>query len=537
MLATARITAKHLLLGISRPATVTVCIIGRDNEGTIAACLESIRRWVDQIVFVDTGSVDRTPLIAAAAGAEVYHFPWIDDFAAARNESLRHARGDWVFWMDTDDSIDGVNGAKLRALVLGPTAPDVVAYVLQVHCPHPTRDGGQEITIVDHVKLFRNLPELRFEGRIHEQILPSIRRHGGQVAWTDIFVVHSGADHSLAGRQRKLERDLRILQQDLQERPEHPFVLFNLGMTYADAGQHTEARAYLCRCLAVSQVGETHLRKAYAILLTSLTALRQYEEAERVGVAGRALFPEDAELLFRLALLAQAQEDHARAVDVYRQVLRAREARHFSSLDVGILSYKTRHNLAVALSAQGRLDLAEVQWRTILAERPVYRPAWCALGQSLLSRGRWATLEVLLERAERMPELAGDALVLRGRWHWARGEREQAHRKFKDAVLSCPDSYEAWQALSHFLFVADQPEAAAAALRHLVQLQPTDGASWHNLGVVQLQTGQLPAARASFAESLRYRPDAAHTRLCLAEIESRLGDAVSPTDQPRDLAS
>ena len=57
------------------------------------------------MVIVDTGSVDETPRIVESFGGRLFHFPWCDDFSAARNESLRHARGDWLFWMDSDDTI------------------------------------------------------------------------------------------------------------------------------------------------------------------------------------------------------------------------------------------------------------------------------------------------------------------------------------------------------------------------------------------------------------------------------------------------
>ena len=56
------------------------------------------------------------------------------------------------------------------------------------------------MTVVDHVKLFRNLPELRFDGRMHEQILGAIRRVGGEVLLTDLYVVHSGSDQSPAAQ-------------------------------------------------------------------------------------------------------------------------------------------------------------------------------------------------------------------------------------------------------------------------------------------------------------------------------------------------
>jgi hypothetical protein len=159
---------------------LSLCMIVRDSARTLPACLESIRPWVDEMVIVDTGSVDDTPRIVETFGGRLFHFPWCDDFSAARNESLRHARGEWLFWMDSDDMIPPECGRKLRDLVERGIDPRVTGFVMQVHCPGGREDGGPEfnVTVVDHVKLFRNRPAIRFDGRIHEQLLPSIRRSG-----------------------------------------------------------------------------------------------------------------------------------------------------------------------------------------------------------------------------------------------------------------------------------------------------------------------------------------------------------------------
>src|SRR5262249_4480308 len=82
---------------------VSLCMIVRNEEANIADCLETVRNIVDEIVIVDTGSTDATKSIAERFGARLFDFPWIDSFAAARNESLRHARCEWIFWMDADD--------------------------------------------------------------------------------------------------------------------------------------------------------------------------------------------------------------------------------------------------------------------------------------------------------------------------------------------------------------------------------------------------------------------------------------------------
>src|SRR5262249_27868781 len=145
--------------------------------------------------------------------------------------------------------------------------PGLLGYVMQVHCPGAGEDGQNDYTAVDHVKLFRNLPELRFDGRIHEQIMTAINAMGGTVAQTDIFVVHSGYDHSPEGQKRKLERDLRLLHLELGERPDHTFTLFNLGMTYADCGEYQRAIDFLQRSLKQAGPRDSHLRKVYALLV------------------------------------------------------------------------------------------------------------------------------------------------------------------------------------------------------------------------------------------------------------------------------
>ncbi len=236
---------------------VSLCMIVRNNARTIGPCLASIRPWVDEMIVVDTGSDDETPRIVESFGAKLYHFPWCDDFSAARNESLRHATGEWLFWMDSDDTIPPECGRGLRELVENQNDPSVVGYVMQVHCLGSLEEeqAGMGLEAVDHVKLFRNLPELRFDGRMHEQILTAINRMEGHVRIqaTNLYVVHSGSDRSPAGQAKKLERDMRLLLMELAERPEHTFTLFNLGMTQLHLNRPGDAADYLRRSLPRSR--------------------------------------------------------------------------------------------------------------------------------------------------------------------------------------------------------------------------------------------------------------------------------------------
>ena len=92
-------------------------MIVKNEEENLPNCLASVEGIFDEIVIVDTGSTDRTKEIACEFGARVFDFPWIDDFAAARNAVLAHATGDYVFWLDADDVVEPPERAKLLALL------------------------------------------------------------------------------------------------------------------------------------------------------------------------------------------------------------------------------------------------------------------------------------------------------------------------------------------------------------------------------------------------------------------------------------
>ena len=234
-------------------------------------------------------------------------------------------------------------GRRLRELAYSPHRPDVLAYIVEVHC---LGDQPNDLTSVDHVKLIRNHPDLRFEFRIHEQVLPSIRRLGGEVARSGLHVVHHGSNLSEQEKQGKYERDLRILAKELADRPEHPFALFNLGMTYNDKGDHELALDYLRRSIAASGASELHLRKAYAFAVASLGGLDRWAEALGLCRVGLKACPGDAELRFRQVLILHELGRNEDALAAYSELLFQSQDDYLSSIDPGIVGHKAKHNMA-----------------------------------------------------------------------------------------------------------------------------------------------------------------------------------------------
>jgi hypothetical protein len=209
-------------LPTNRKARVSLCMIVKNEEGNLPLCLASAAPLVNEVVVVDTGSTDGTKAVAAQFQARVFDFPWVDSFAAARNESLRHATGDWIFWLDADDRLDEANQGRLAALFANLTDENLAFSMKCVCLPDPHSNSS---TVVDHVRLFRNDPGIRWQYRVHEQILPAIRQRGGEVRAVDILIHHAGyQDPALSGH--KHQRNLRLLHLDQADHPDDPFIRF-----------------------------------------------------------------------------------------------------------------------------------------------------------------------------------------------------------------------------------------------------------------------------------------------------------------------
>ncbi len=262
------------------PPRLTVCLITRNEERFIDACLKSVQGLANQIVLVDTGSTDRTVKIARSHGAEVHFRGWDDDFSAARNAALTHARGDWVLILDADEEVSTAHHQALRAL-LG--RPNVIGYRL------PLVDVGREAGGVTHVpRLFRNAPRQFYVGRIHEQVYASLEINRETWSMENLFgdaqLIHHGYIDEVMKSRDKVLRNLRLLELANEEQPNDVNLLMNLGLELWRSGETVKGlgsyqKAY--RVMLARSTAETtpELRE---VLLTQyashLTTLKRFDE-------------------------------------------------------------------------------------------------------------------------------------------------------------------------------------------------------------------------------------------------------------------
>jgi GT2 family glycosyltransferase/Tfp pilus assembly protein PilF len=466
---------------------VSLCMIVRNEEHHLPDCLRSVEDLFDEIVVADTGSTDRTREIAREFGARVFDFPWPDSFGAARNESLRHASGKWILWLDADDRLDPENRQKLKELLAG-LGDELDAHALKVRSVLDANRSA--FRLLDQVRLFRNLPEVRWDYRIHEQILPAVNRAGGNVRWADVVIDHVGYQDAGA-RRGKLERNLRLLELDHAERPEDAFTLFNLGWTLLDLGRGEEALAHLENALQRTSPSSSTLRKLYHLLAVTYRGLKRPDEALTRCRDGLRLFADDAELLCEEGLLARDQGDLAGAERSWLRLLDARRGQYFASEDVGLRGHRTRQLVAEVYRAQERLLEAEVQWRVALAENGAFEPAWQGLGELYVRQGRWSDLDDLLEKLEDQGVAPARLGWLRARGQIERKELAAARRTLQRVVAQDPLALGPRVLLSQVLLQEGRDWAAAErALRDVLALDPQHGETRHNLAVLLRRLGR-----------------------------------------------
>jgi hypothetical protein len=327
---------------------VALVVIARDEAPRIGRLLASVAPWVDEMLVLDTGSVDRTAAAAAAAGARVEHFEWCDDFSAARNRALALSAADWHLVLDADEWL--MEGGE-ALLTLRRQAPEF-AGCLQL------RDGfdGGEVS----AWLTRVLPgSVRYAGRVHEQ-----PQHALPVRRLPVVVGHDGYQGERLAAKRG--RNRRLLQAALDATPLDAYLHYQMGKDCAVYEEHAAAEAAFAR--AAELAGEAQTRQAWWVDLVvrrlfGLKCLKQHGAALDFADSQMARACESPDFYFALGdlLLDLAAEDPAQAdalVPVIEQAwsscLQLGERPDQAGAVAGRGSYLAAHNLALLWEATGR---------------------------------------------------------------------------------------------------------------------------------------------------------------------------------------
>jgi len=331
---------------------VSLCLIVRDEEELLPGCLSSAASFVDEVVVVDTGSTDGSREVAEHHGALVASHPWTDDFAAARNASLELARGDFVLILDADERLTEGGGEAVRRLVAGEAedAPPTLYLARIDNLDAAGRPQGADRM----ARLWRRRAELRFSGRVHEQVGVGVEglRH---VADEDFVLVHLGYDEQLVAARGKRARNLALLEADLAERPGDVTVLFHLAREHYAAGGHAAALPLFRRVLAAGGAGLPLVLGSHLFAAECLRRLDRPGDAVTLARRGLDEAPDYGELWYVAAEAAREAGRPEQAVRWYGRARRRREGPARAAFsDESVARWRADAGLGEALCTLGR---------------------------------------------------------------------------------------------------------------------------------------------------------------------------------------
>lgn len=203
--------------GRASAPTLSLCMITKDEEKNIETALGWAKDVTFEQIVVDTGSTDRTVEIAERMGAKVFHFDWIDDFAAAKNYAIEQASGSWVVFFDADEYFLKPDADRLALRISQIEAYGEYPDCLAVGCTLINLDdNGAQNSQLMKVCAFRNRPGIRYEGRIHEMLNVSEK---AIVYLDDTTAYHTGYTEAASIEKQKAERNVRLLRKELEISP------------------------------------------------------------------------------------------------------------------------------------------------------------------------------------------------------------------------------------------------------------------------------------------------------------------------------
>ena len=294
----------------------------KNEERFLEAALLSAKDWVDEMVVVDTGSVDRTVEIAQDCGAKVSFYPWPNDFSKARNETIKRSSGDWVAILDADERYRGNNPQRVRDLMVKKPIWPYQAILLNV--VNQRLDGSTTHSFFSP-RIFPRHPDLGYFGRVHN-CFGSIEYGEGRdfdfIQCKGLEIVHLGYDQEIYIEKKKTERNLGLLEAAVREEPDVPRYRFYLGREYLGLDRLEEAEVLLRSVFELSRVDPMCHRETRLALLQCLRSKEApFEQILNEAISILEETPNEADAWYLLSLTYQSEGYHLESVEALEQAL------------------------------------------------------------------------------------------------------------------------------------------------------------------------------------------------------------------------
>lgn len=289
--------------------TLSACVIMRDNETDIGRCLQSLAA-ADEIIVVDTGSVDRSIEIAKEYTDKIYHFDWIDDFAAAKNFALSKASGDWIVFPDSDEFFSQETAGNLHRIAEDYDGPGGMRQLMVRHMnvDEKLQPLGTEAAVS---RIFTR--GLHYVGAIHEYLENEQGSSGltYSIPRERLLMKHTG--YSPARQTEKRQRNEQILRRLHEEGREVGLQHYYMGKILMGEGKYAEAREEMLKARESTVVPANLRSEIYRIWYNASRLLEDEAAMEEAREAMERELPNmpDSYAIKGVALWNEGKEEEA----------------------------------------------------------------------------------------------------------------------------------------------------------------------------------------------------------------------------------
>lgn len=344
---------------------ISVCIIAKNEEKNIERCLSSLRDKMCEIVIVDTGSIDRTVEIAKKYTDKIFYFSWIDDFSAAKNYCISKASNDRILFMDCDEYLDEMTLISMEEMdtILEKQEDGIGRVIIRNFY---TKDAVRQESRERVGRLF-DRRRYHYEGAVHEQLV-SIDGEN-RFFNCEMYLGHTGYDLSLEEKKAKAERNIAILEKELnqlvlkekeamgeQARGEIssknslvPYYYYQMGKSYYTVHEYARAETYFENALEYDvDTGLYYVKDLIETYGYVLIEQNKYEQALSLESVYDE-FSDTADFLFLMGLIYMNNAEFDLAIDNFEKAVRMPECKV-----VGTNSYKAFYNIGVIYECLGK---------------------------------------------------------------------------------------------------------------------------------------------------------------------------------------
>jgi tetratricopeptide (TPR) repeat protein len=503
-----------------RKGSISLCMIARDEEELIGRALASVRDLVDEMIVVDTGSVDNTVAEATRLGARVFSFPWKNDFSEARNFALSKATREWILVLDADEEIDAGDRDRIHRLAAEGAHEAFImrqwTYTRQEPgfgwAPSPPDSrmsmgcGGYYES--QQARLFRNERLIRYEGAIHETLDWSLMAAHIPVREADVVIHHYGRMEETGRVCRKSFVYCAAEMSGAESRASNPRCLYEMAAQLLDLGKVDEALAHGEKAITLEP-------KAWELWnVAALAHLRRGEKEKALEYFHRALEigRDIPELCNNLGVVLMERRESAEALALFER-----------GLAVDPSDAELLRNAAVACARCGDLERGRAYIERSLSADPFAAHSH-AIHADILQR--LDDLGGAVEALEKIRFLRGTPFkvyVKEIQIYVRMGMIEDADAAVERALEEFPERDELLYVAGKTAELGCEDERAAAWYNRFLALRPGHVDAHASLGCICERGERLEEALSHFGEALRLDPGNTRVEVNIGIVLDKLG--------------